>query len=592
MHRRSPSAFVAPGLAAVLSGLLTFVLAGTAAAFQVVSTTPAFYDLTVDRDASISVTFDAPLNPATVSPTSVIVRGGMSGRHVSNLNVNGATLTINPQTDFFTGEIVTVNLVKTLAQLGGGGSVLTFGYTFTFTIRVLGGALDVVEIGNWSTAPADVPYFIYGGDVNGDGKVDVCTPNEDSHDLAVFLNPGNGVFNQHTAYGVGNTPSSCFGDDLDLDGDIDVATANVASSDMTVLKNNGNATFAGTTYVSGTTCRQVSGGDFDGDGDTDLVTTGFTDDTLNLFFNHGDGTYEPRIPMSVSVDPFPVRVTDMNADGRPDIVTAYQGIPRQVQVFMNLGLGSFAPGATSTVGTGAWDIYANDVNGDHKVDILLVEALSNRLRILPGDGNGGFGSSVTVSSGSFPLGVIGGDLDGDGDLDAITSNFSSADLRVFRNNGGTFTLQSTLDMTLAGSYGWPHDLDGDGDLDITGIDELNDRIYTYQNRGATGIGDAGSPTPVLTMFAPRPNPASAGAFIDYTAPGDRERITVRIFDAGGRLVRTLAAGPVAPGAGQLFWDGRSDGGRPVPAGTYFLALDGAPDARPGSAGSARLTILR
>jgi hypothetical protein len=587
MHRRS-SIFATLGLAAVLG-----LFALPAAAFQVVSTSPAFYALNVNRDTGISVTFDAPLNPATVSPASVIVRGQMSGRHVSNLNVNGATLTIDPQTDFFTGEIVTVNLVKTLAQLGGGGPVLTFGYSFTFTVRVLGGTLDLLEIGNWSTAPADVPYFIYGGDLNGDGKPDACTPNEDSHDLAVFLNGGNGVFNQHTAYPVGNTPSSCFGDDLDLDGDIDVATANVASSDMTVLKNNGTGTFTGTTYVSGATCRQVSGGDFDGDGDTDLVTTGFTDDTLNLFFNHGGGTFAARVPMNVSADPFPVRVTDMNADGRPDLVTAYQGNPRVVQVFLNLGLGTFQPGATSAVGSGAWDIYANDLNADGKVDILLVEALSNRLRILLGDGAGGFSSSVTIATGSFPLGVIGGDLDGDGDMDGVTADFSSADLRVFRNNGaGTFTLQTTLHTTLSGSYAWPHDLDGDGDLDLSGVDELNDRIYTYQNPGATGIGDAGGVAPVLTLFAPRPNPATTGAFIDYATPLGGDRITVRIFDAGGRLVRTLGAGPVAPGAGQLFWDGRSAAGRPVPAGTYFLTLDGGPATGAGSTTPARLTILR
>jgi hypothetical protein len=315
MESRLPSAvraLLAPGLACAL----VLILSTPGAAFQVVSHTPAFYALTVDRDASITVNFDAALNPATVSPASVIVRGQMSGRHVSAMNVNGTTLTINPQIDFFTGEIVTVNLTKTLAQLGGGGATLTFGYTFQFTTRVLGGTLDVTELGNWSTAPADVPYFIYGGDLNGDGVPDVATPNEDSHDVAVFLNPGGGTFTQHTAYGVGNTPSSCFGDDFDLDGDIDIATANIASSDMTVLLNQGQGTFTGTTYVSGTTCRQVHGGDFDGDGDTDLVTTGFSDDTLNLFFNNGNGTFAARIPMSVTPDPFPVRVADMNADGR------------------------------------------------------------------------------------------------------------------------------------------------------------------------------------------------------------------------------------------------------------------------------------
>ena len=56
---------------------------------------------------------------------------------------------------------------------------------------------------------------------------------------------------------------------------------------------------------------------------------------------------------------------------------------------------------------------------------------------------------------------------------------------------------------------------------------------------------------------------------------------VAVYDARGRLVRTLREGTVQPGRHTDRWDGRSDGGGPVAAGVYFLRieLEGFSDTR-------------
>ena len=48
--------------------------------------------------------------------------------------------------------------------------------------------------------------------------------------------------------------------------------------------------------------------------------------------------------------------------------------------------------------------------------------------------------------------------------------------------------------------------------------------------------------------------------------------TLRVFDASGRLVRTLLNSYLAAGRHVVDWDGRDDGGQSAASGVYFLRL--------------------
>ncbi len=86
--------------------------------------------------------------------------------------------------------------------------------------------------------------------------------------------------------------------------------------------------------------------------------------------------------------------------------------------------------------------------------------------------------------------------------------------------------------------------------------------------GTTGVDDARH---AFAFAAPTPNPASRAAALRFTLPvaGD---VSLVVYDANGRAVRTLADGARAAGAHDATWDLRDDAGRPVAAGLYFAKL--------------------
>lgn len=91
--------------------------------------------------------------------------------------------------------------------------------------------------------------------------------------------------------------------------------------------------------------------------------------------------------------------------------------------------------------------------------------------------------------------------------------------------------------------------------------------------------------PVLYPAAPSLM-ASGGVTLRFATPRATEA-ELAVFDAAGRLVRTLSQGMLAAGEHHLVWDGRDAAARPVAGGTYYcrLAADGATRVR-------RVTVVR
>jgi Peptidase family C25/Propeptide_C25/FlgD Ig-like domain/Peptidase family C25, C terminal ig-like domain len=77
-------------------------------------------------------------------------------------------------------------------------------------------------------------------------------------------------------------------------------------------------------------------------------------------------------------------------------------------------------------------------------------------------------------------------------------------------------------------------------------------------------------TPVLGQN--HPNPFGGDTTIRYQLPAPGE-LQLKVFDATGRLVRTLIDGTVASGPHMTSWDGTNDRGQSVGSGIYFYRLD-------------------
>ncbi len=90
----------------------------------------------------------------------------------------------------------------------------------------------------------------------------------------------------------------------------------------------------------------------------------------------------------------------------------------------------------------------------------------------------------------------------------------------------------------------------------------------------TTVVEDGVPPPLFSLGQNFPNPFNPSTAIRFTLP-EAARVTLAIFDIAGRLVATLVKDELRPaGEQRLDWSGRSDTGRPLPAGIYLCRLEG------------------
>jgi hypothetical protein len=104
------------------------------------------------------------------------------------------------------------------------------------------------------------------------------------------------------------------------------------------------------------------------------------------------------------------------------------------------------------------------------------------------------------------------------------------------------------------------------------------RAYWYRLGAVDDDGEFFSPTrsvrvpnATLGLGPAYPNPFNPGVTVDYMLPSNGQR-SLRVYDAQGRLVRTLAEGSGRAGEHEARWDGRDDSGMRVVSGVYLVTL--------------------
>ncbi len=76
---------------------------------------------------------------------------------------------------------------------------------------------------------------------------------------------------------------------------------------------------------------------------------------------------------------------------------------------------------------------------------------------------------------------------------------------------------------------------------------------------------------VTALLPSYPNPFNPSTTIPFTL-GDQERVVLRVYDASGKLIRTLLDGVVPAGRHDVVWDGRAQSGSQAATGIYFVRL--------------------
>jgi endonuclease I len=103
----------------------------------------------------------------------------------------------------------------------------------------------------------------------------------------------------------------------------------------------------------------------------------------------------------------------------------------------------------------------------------------------------------------------------------------------------------------------------------------------YDSTNTTGVGDRPDAPLHAMLRAASPNPFSTRTTLVYDLPRTTH-VSLRIYDASGRVVRSLVAGAVQEAGRHVFeWDGRDNTGAATATGLYFsrLEADGRSDVK-------------
>lgn len=471
---------------------------------------PAARTVGAPAGTPITITFDQPLNPATIGPPTFMLFGRWSGPAGGNYSFNDdyTAVTLTPEQPFSAGEQVMVVLSNQI-QAANGAFLRPAGYTFQFWVATTANNLPYQQLATLSTRTIpNQTTRAYGGvatDFNDDGWLDLSIVNEDTADVRVFLNTadGSGLFHDFleppTPVNDRASPSELA--DFNQDGLADLAVVNIDTNSVSVLLGNGDGTFAQQQEIlTGSQPRGIVVLDADGDGDADIVNTNTGGvGNLALMLNDGNGSFSAPTFFEGGVgDEWAIAAGDMNEDGILDLVVGGQSNPNpMIAVVLGNGDGTFSFFSSTSAGGAVWMLNVGDVNGDGHDDVATANSQNNNGAILLGDGNGNLTPPTLTPTDPFPLATDLGDVDGDGDLDWVTSSFSD-DWLLFLNNGqGQFTFHKEFNATQAASCALMLDFDNDGDLDLALIDEIADEVILVENSYTPP-----PPPPVFLNFIP------------------------------------------------------------------------------------------
>lgn len=549
---------------------------------QVLSVFPLDQEIQANQSTDITITFGNAMDTATISSSELFVFGRWSGVMEGSIQweADNTLLRFSSSKPFMAGEWVTISLSGLVQNMNG--QILGRGYSWNFWTKALPGTFDYQLIDDISTKEDTErlvrSYGAYAGDLNRDGYSDLMIPNEVANDIRVFLNDGAGGYSNYTVHPIpnGSVPSTNEGSDFNRDGMIDFAVGNTGNDLVSVWMTQPNGTVSHMENIKADdNIRGLCVLDLNSDSVMDIVTANRTASSdggnISLFINDGSGKFQDAQNMETnSTGETACATADANGDGILDVfIGAFE--TNEVLLFLGNGTGGLQFAASQPVGTNPWMLAAGDLNGDGAADVVSANSASNNVSVVLGTGGGGLQPASNYDTGAFPLAIDLGDLDGDGDLDVVTSNFSSNNYTILENEGnGSLSTRLTLPATTAASCTILHDRDNDGDLDITGIDELADRIFLFDNvTPATSVEDD---QPVEDVFLPRayPNPFGASTTIQYHAT-DSGVATIKVYDVLGRLVRSMNES-AHDGVNEVLWDGSNDAGVRLEHGMYVYTI--------------------
>jgi hypothetical protein len=377
-----------------------------------------------------------------------------------------------------------------------------------------------------TNASPDAEYMAT-GDFNGDSRTDIVVVSPGSKEVTVYLAADSpSRFAPARVRQVGKNLRRPAVGDLNDDGRLDVVVPDQAEQAVWVLLGDGTGNFLTPLRVGVPTSRApyaVAIANFDGVGRADLAVTDLRLDKVFILLSEETPSSSPRYRRGGDIvtgqEPTDIRAMDVNADGRPDVVTLDTGGPRTkdltVAVFKRVagGFPEFEAPVRFTVGEKPFSLVSADFNNDGNVDLGMLNKPAgtqiHSIDVVLSNGNGTFDPPLsypvpcpffTAGTQCRALALAVGDFDGNGNVDAAVA---ITDPRRARS-GGTDTTDA---MQAFGG-------DGTGGLDAGPVFTIEKAPNSMNAGDITGDGK-----PDIAIAAQRT--LSLQAFVNVSSPGDK-----------------------------------------------------------------------
>jgi len=267
--------------------------------------------------------------------------------------------------------------------------------------------------------------YVVSADLDDDDVRDLAITRLGDRDVQIWRGTGALTYSLTGSFPTHNFPADIAVVDLDENGFPDL----VAAADTVSLALLGDGV-GGFTPIDIAASRARPTGDLNGDGHEDLLTNSA------VLLGHGDGTFAPALPFSPSAYRI-TEVTDLDEDGRPDLVAKVSASPRALFIVRRgLGDGQFGPiGFTTWSPTQPTTLVVGDFDGDGHADVAHPARNGEPDAVFFGLGNGRFHEPRRVALTSPPRHVVAGNLGGDAGPDLLVTSRVAKSMSVLLSNG-------------------------------------------------------------------------------------------------------------------------------------------------------------